>query len=60
MRVLTLCGYVQNASILSKRMGALRKTCKDVEFGELPRSTQHPTTLRVRATPLTLPRSPLP
>lgn len=34
MRVLTLCGYVQNASILSKRMGALRKTCKDVEFGE--------------------------
>jgi hypothetical protein len=32
-RVLTLCGYVQNASILRKRMGALRKTCKDVEFG---------------------------
>ncbi|KAJ2985043.1 hypothetical protein NUW54_g10286 [Trametes sanguinea] len=33
-KVLMLHGYAQNATIFSKRLGALRKTCgKDIDFG---------------------------
>ncbi|EIW69009.1 hypothetical protein TREMEDRAFT_39324 [Tremella mesenterica DSM 1558] len=32
MRVLALCGFTQNAHIYSKQLGAIRKTCKEVEF----------------------------
>jgi len=31
-RVLALHGYSQNSSIFSKRLGALRKECKDIQF----------------------------
>ncbi|KAF8161416.1 serine hydrolase FSH [Crassisporium funariophilum] len=31
-RVLVLHGYSQNATIFSKRLGALRKECKDIDF----------------------------
>ncbi|CAD6579786.1 MAG: hypothetical protein TREMPRED_002567 [Tremellales sp. Tagirdzhanova-0007] len=33
LRVLALCGFTQNAHIYSKQLGAIRKTCKDVDFG---------------------------
>lgn len=39
-RVLALCGFTQNAYIFKKQLGAIRKTCKDVEFG---RSYHHAT-----------------
>ncbi|GFZ42538.1 hypothetical protein JCM24511_00254 [Saitozyma sp. JCM 24511] len=32
LRVLALCGFTQNAHIYSKQLGAIRKTCKEVEF----------------------------
>ncbi|WVF65802.1 hypothetical protein IAT40_000539 [Kwoniella sp. CBS 6097] len=32
VRVLALCGFTQNSYIYSKQLGAVRKTCKDVEF----------------------------
>ncbi|WWC60334.1 uncharacterized protein I303_102905 [Kwoniella dejecticola CBS 10117] len=32
LRVLALCGFTQNSYIYSKQLGAVRKTCKDVEF----------------------------
>jgi predicted esterase len=31
-RILVLHGYSQNATIFSKRLGALRKECKDIDF----------------------------
>lgn len=33
MRILNLCGYKQNASILRKWTTSLREECEDVEFG---------------------------
>ncbi|KAK8861602.1 hypothetical protein IAR55_002425 [Kwoniella newhampshirensis] len=32
VRVLALCGFTQNSHIFFKQLGAVRKTCKDVEF----------------------------
>jgi hypothetical protein len=36
VKVLALCGFTQNATIYFKQLGAIRKACKDVEFGALP------------------------
>jgi hypothetical protein len=33
VRVLALCGFTQNATIYFKQLGAIRKACKDVDFG---------------------------
>ncbi|CED84339.1 Phospholipase/carboxyhydrolase [Phaffia rhodozyma] len=73
MRILTLPGYTQNAIILSKRMGALRKTCgKNIEFvfvdpphivlnpsfgGTLADFDSSATTSKGEMTPETTPRS---
>lgn len=32
LRVLALCGFTQNATIYSKQLGAIRKTCKNIDF----------------------------
>ncbi|TYJ55850.1 hypothetical protein B9479_003502 [Cryptococcus floricola] len=32
IRILTLCGFTQNAYIYSKQVGAVRKACKNTEF----------------------------